>query len=57
LPAVHADDARLRDAEQRVGQALLHEGLDVIARDADEDDRIEDFGWVFGVAELDVIGL
>ncbi len=57
LPAVHADDARLRDAKQRVGQALLHEGLDVVARDADEDDRIEDFGWVFRVAELDVIGL
>jgi len=29
----------------------------VVARDADEDDRIEDFGWVFRVAELDVIGL
>ena len=35
LPAVHAYHARLADAQERIGQALLHEGFDVVAWNTD----------------------
>ncbi len=35
LPAVDANHARLADAQERIGQALLHEGFDVVAWNAD----------------------